>query len=614
MGSYKNIKIGFNASDSHQQNPRAIIAIFPYINTKVNLVNYKLIGKGPSTPTDFLSLRSSNPIILTNDILSLNINTAKEGLSHSLSSILAPHSYNYLALCGPSDYIMAWIVNSDTDFKRVIENLKSNKAANDFDSGLKFVGQIQTIQENYRVVGNGAKVIRYNLNALGFQAYQSQVVFSPFITAGDQQDSNRIFFASDFFKKIGGSYLDLIKNNLSVQEQFIFFHQVLLGVGPGQVDNGNGKVDKYNNTVKNAFNIPAEVAKTLGQKDKADSNSKFTYADVVSLIIGIQQYSEGSSISKLGPDVVGISSSDQGTVFTNSNSAYKLTGKRLVNLSPTMNATIIGILQEHSNSVINEIYTTLRPKPLSDNNEIVPTMVCRQIPFSKKKNDKLKTTQFLDLPRFEIDQKIVLSYDISKSDALRLNTVSVSLQPVISSSNAFATQTQNVLYGGWSTDVGDIRRNGQKSYQAVISDDAFTTSQDKNGKNQVGSQNDAVLQSYNDLISDYLENQHLMYSGNIQTYGIQEPICVGENIQFGEIVGHIESINHSYQVINNGQVNFFTAIDFSHGMHKDGSLDNFNDKDNFSEFEKGKSFADIRGGSIKEFVNNQASLDLKDKK
>ncbi len=592
MGSYPNIKIGFNTSDSTQQSARAIIAIFPYTNKKVKLTNYKFIGNAPpNVEESFLSLRSTTPVILTNDVISLNINTSKEGLSHTLSSILAPQTYNYLALCGPSDYIMAWIVNSDVDFNRIVNNLQNNKPANDYNSGLKFIGQIQTIQENYRVAGNGTKIIRYNLNALGFQAYQSQVVFSPFITAADEKDQNRIFFASDFFKKIGGSYLNLIKNNLSVQDQFIFFHKVLLGVGPGTDKQPNAET--YNNTVKNAFNIPAEVAKTLGQREKTDKNSKFTYADIMALIIGIQQYSNGStSSSKLGPDVIGITASNEGSVYVNEKSAYKLRGRRLVNLSPTMNATIIGILQEHSNSVINEIYATLRPKPLSEN-EIVPTLVCRQIPFSKKPNDKLKTTQFLDLPRFEIDHKSVMSYDISKSDALRLNTVQVSLQPVISSSNAAANQTFNVLYGGWATDIGDIRRNGQKSFQAVVSDDAFTTSQEQDGSNpnQVSSKEDPVLKAYNDLMVDFLENQHLKYSGTIQTFGIQEPICVGD-----------------------GRINFSTAIDFSHGIHKDGEIDNFDDRENFSEFEKGKSMADIRGGSIKETIRNQGDIKLQDKK
>ncbi len=622
MGSYPNIKIGLNANDSVQQNARSIIAIFPYTNKKVNLTNYNFIGspgnEGPDVGS-FLSLRSTVPVILTNDIISLNINTSKEGLSHTLSSILAPHSYNYLALCGPSDYIMAWIVNSDEDYNRVLKNLQNNKPANDYNSGLKFLGQIQTIQENYRVAGNGTKIIRYNLNALGFQAYQSQVVFSPFITKADEADKNRIFFASDFFKKIGGSYLDLIKNNLSVQEQFIFFHKVLLGVGPGQVNNDQAKSETYKNTVKNAFNIPAEVAKTLGQRDKsttdAGKNNLFTYADIISLIIGIQQYSNQGNSGKLGPDVVSGTSSDENSIFTNSSAAYKLRGKRLVNLSPTMNATIIGILQEHSNSVINEIYATLRPRPAGDS-EIVPTLVCRQIPFSKKKNNKLKTTQFLDLPRFEIDYKSIMSYDISKSDALRLNTVQVSLQPVISSSNAAASQTFNVLYGGWAVDVGDIRRNGQKAFQAVISDDAFTTSQEQEGSNsnQVASKKDAVLQAYNDLLVDFLENQHLKYSGNIQTFGIQEPICIGENIQFGEIVGHIEAITHNYQVSSDGHISFSTSIDFSHGIHQDGDMDTFNDKDIFIEFEKGKSFGDIRGGSIKESNKNQESLKLEGKK
>jgi len=612
MGAYQNIKIGFNSSDSEQHSARAIIAIFPYTNKKVKLINYKFINSVKPDLTNFLTLRTSEPVILTNDILSLNVNTSKQGLAHTLSSVLAPHSYNYLALCGPSDYVMAWIINSDEDYNRVIANLQKNKPANDFNSGLKFFGQVQTIQENYRVSGNGTKIIRYNLNAVGFMPYQSQVVYSPFLTTADQTDKDKIMFTNDFMKKIGAEYLDIIKNNLSVQEQFIFFHKVLLGLGPGQVDEDQGLSRSYNSTVKNAFNIPSEVAKVLGQKEKTDKNSLFTFADVISLIVGIQQYSSGNS-GKLGPDVVAASTSDEGSIFVNSNEAYRLRGKRLIGLSPNMNATIIGILQEHSNPIINEIYGTLRPKPEGDG-DIVPTLVCRQIPFSKINNDKLKTTKFLDLPRFEIDQNIVMSYDISKSDVMRLNTVLVTLQPVISSSNAAAIATFNVMYGGWAADAGDIRRNGQKAYQAVIADDAFTTSEEREQSGgSLGEQEDAVLNAYNALLVDFLENQHLKYSGNIQTYGIQEPICVGDNVQFGEIVGHIENITHNYQVSGSGLITFSTSIDFSYGIHKNGELDNFHDKEIFEEFEKGKSFADIRGGYIKETIKNQSSLNLRKK-
>lgn len=612
MGGYPNIKVSFNSSDSEQQSARAIIAIFPYVNSRVTLTNYKLLSDVTPAAADSTILRSNVPVIITSDILSLNISTGKQGLSHTLSSILAPHTYNYLATCGPSDYIMAWIVNSDTDYNRVIDNLKNNKPANDFNSGLKFFGQIQTIQENYRVAPNGVKIIRYNLNAVGFQAYHSQVVFSPFMTTADENDKGRIHFATDFLKKIGADYLNLVKSKFSVQEQFIFFHKVLLGTGPGQSSVEQSKSSVYNKTVKDSFNIPTEVAKALGQEDKstteAGANSRFTYADVIALIIGIQQYDGKGTFaggaSKLGPDVVagGNGPAEGNSIFVNSNSSYNIKGRRLVNLSPNMNGTIIGILQEHSNSVVNEIYGTLRPRPVGD--AIVPTLVCRQIPFSKKKNDTLKTTQFLDLPRFTIDQRMVMSYDISKSDALRLNTVLVTAQSVISSSNSFAQQTFNVLYGGWSADVGDIRRNGQKSYQVVVSDDAFTTSQEAGAKNEVGSRQSSLLQGYNDLLVDWLENAHLMYSGNITTFGIQEPICVGENVQFGELVGHIENVNHSYSVDGSGKTNFSTSIDFSHGMHIKGTLlDAFDDFEKFQKLDDGQTFGDIRGGSIKETID-----------
>lgn len=594
-----NEKHNQKASDSYQLRPRAVVAVFPYlireIDPQIISVNYKPAKEY----SDYLNLRQK-VIIIADDVLSLNISTAKGAPSHTLQATLAPlaQTQDYLQLIAPGDFIMSWIVNGSTALEDLIAKIKKLDPCNEYDSGLKFFGQVMSIQENYRIGANGLKNLRYSISASGFNQYNAQIFFSPFIVPKDATNEAGFLFPQLVFKNLGDNVVEKIysdKNGdqpLSIHRQLQIFHQLLLGPGPGTIKNNPVK------SVNGAFGVPDSVAKVFG-RDVSKSGVN-TFADLSSVILGVQQFSDSqeSAWGPLGPkfkladSVYDKKSNDQssrsyGTYWEPEDDNLKLKGRKALKISPTMGGTVYSMLQQLSNSTINEMYVTLRAEPTPDA-RILPTFVCRQLPFIIEPIEKLNNfpyTKYFDLPRFLIPKEIVTEYGLSRNDALRLNSTMVrqdcslsrpELQGMV---DAIAIQ-----YGNWSFDSNDIRRNGMRFYQVKVDQDLVALD-DKKAKN--------VIRDYTAFISSIISNQHLKYTGTIQTFGIFDPICIGENLEFNDIVFHIESVNHVYQ-IQNGLPIFRTNFTLSHGTHKSGDLDALQEKDSR------KGFESMRGGIIKE--------------
>lgn len=72
------------------------------------------------------------------------------------------------------------------------------------------------------------------------------------------------------------------------------------------------------------------------------------------------------------------------------------------------------------------------------------------------------------------------------------------------------------------------------------------------------------------LISDFFFNQHLKLNGTITSSGIQEPIAVGDNLEFDGNIFHIESVAHQYSVNADGSKSFITQLQLSNGMSTSG--------------------------------------------
>lgn len=604
MGNFTSIPITKNAIDSSVYSPRAVIAVFHFKNNQVKTLFP--VDSSNKVSDDFVD---TLPIILlSDDILNLTVNSDKKGCTHSLSTLLSPGTFNYLGLISPGDWVMAWIVNSKDKRDALVRRLKTNKPtqSNQFNSGLKFIGQCHTIQEQFKVSNNGTKTVRYSLNAIGFGQYQSQIVYSPYLNPGEGTNKNNFMFANNFFKNLTGQhgiYEEQVKNDFSIHDQIIRLHQIFLGPGPGP----DIKDQDILRTVQNGFAVPAGVGRLLGlgtdSDDKADT--KLAFADITTALVGIQVFNPSQATQNstdgsydIGPDFeIKDGHKEFGTYWEPKSDSYRLTGKKELGITPTIGGSIWNILQNHSNPVLNEMYVCLRPEPGTGN--ILPTFVIRQIPFSTKDNENIATTQFRDLPRFVIDYDIVMGYDFCKSEALRTNTIFLTTESVMDQGNKVHQDQLNISAGPWKYDINDVTKNGIRIYNAKISDDTFSYEEN----------NLDLLQTYNNVLSDFLENSHLKYSGNLQTIGIEDPIAVGENTQLGDVVLHIESLTHTYSVGSNGVTSFFTSMSLSNGIHDtdQGTLDNFDAlpaQDTVND-----NFAKIKGGYTKELVTQDPPSD-----
>jgi hypothetical protein len=585
-----NEKNNQKSGDSYQLRPRAVIAVFPFLVREID----PLIAIN-ATPTkqysDYLNVRS-NVVIVVDDILSLSINTGKGGPNHTLDAMLAPlgESKEYLQQFAPGDYVMAWIVNGDSALDKLIKDLKDLKPCNQTDSGLKFFGQLMSITENFKIAQNGIKNTRFSLSAAGFNQYNAQIFFSPFIVPKDDTNEAGFLFPKLFFKTLGDNIVDNLYSEkeggvLNIQKQIKAFHKLLLGPGP-TTSSGNNPL----RSVNGAFGVPTQVAKVLGRN--VGNSSERTFADLCAVILGVQKFNNSNQYGPLGPEFVLEDSKTQGgntygTYWQPDSDNYVLKGRKALRVSPTMGGTVFSLLQQISNPTINEIYFTLRPEPNSDGN-LLPTMVCRQLPFVTHQTEDfgdLTYTKFFDLPRFMIPKEIVMEYSLSRNDALRLNSTMVR-QDASSARPGLQGMVDPIAiqFGNWAFDSNDIKRNGMRFYPVKIDQDIIALDKKESSKN---------IRQYTAFISSIITNQHLKYTGSIQTFGIFDPICVGENLEFNDIVFHIEAVRHVYQV-QNGLPIFRTSLSLSHGTHKSGDLDALQDTENQ------KPFDELRGGVIKD--------------
>lgn len=601
---YDNIKINRNASDVQSNTPRAIISIFPFKQRVIFPSSSS--AKHPKQPEYKEYLETKTPIVLTSEILNLNISNSKKGISFALNATLIPN-IDFLESISPGDYIMAWIMNDAESFDKTLEAVLKPAPANDFDSGLKFLGQIFTIQETYVTNPNGMKQLRYTISATGFNQYNSQIFYSPFVYPGDDTLAGSFLRNAEFFSNIGDANKAFTAKAYDVQEQFLFYHTAFLGPGPGTFL--TGKFPRR--TVNGTFGVPEVMTKLLGRKEKKDS--QYTISDMMSVIVGIQNYSKSKPGGKLGPDVIprGNFKNKGGTTYgVVYETDHRLVGRKLANIPPTMNSSILSILQQHSNSILNEMYFCLRPEP-TDSNAIVPTLICRQVPFSTKaikSNPKAPVTFFKDITRFEINSDLIVSYSLNKSESMRTNSYFVMWEDPVGTVGNTSLLTQGLMVnaGIWFYDSHDILRHGMKLFKGTVSSAVLDLGKGSADAKPLTSTS-AQLKLYNELIADWMTNMHLRYTGTMQTVGIQEPITIGENLQWNNLVFHIEAVTHSYVIDGKGIPVFRTNLELSHGTYlsKDKTeLEVLNDqlidlKDPVADANMGV-FSEIAGRTVKE--------------
>jgi hypothetical protein len=190
-------------------------------------------------------------------------------------------------------------------------------------------------------------------------------------------------------------------------------------------------------------------------------------------------------------------------------------------------------------------------------------LVVRQKPFNTRHylsvTPQADHTQFLDLPRWKVSPDLITSINLGRNESGRINFVQIFTRS-LSVDPAF-NQALQISMGNYVADEDDIKRSGMKPYIATCNYDYPSGTKTLRGE------------EWAKLVGDWLLEGHLKMNGAIQCIGIEEPICVGDNLELDNVVYHIESVSHSMGISGDGVKSFRTTLSLSMGIDDRSSKD-----------------------------------------
>lgn len=523
-------------------------------------------------------LRADKPLLITDDCVNINIQGAKrDHLSHFSASLLQTN-VNYLVEILPGDHVFAWMVHEADDFERVLANIDQAKPSNAFDDGFKFMGRVREIEKELIVGPDGSKTSSYSLQCAGFSELDSAFFYDNSLASQDQigRDLGQWLarmglHIQDLFADATGS--EIPPNNVNVLIPTLL--DLIVGKGPPSRSASAPGFSAADGSIQSAtpqtlseppyaYLIPSMVGSLLGKSpsDASKPSKIMSYADVLELVQGVQSYSNKNNDTSaiFIPDLSSTSTPQRKVTTT------EMLGTFLPFMPEFTNRPLWQVFQQYLNPVVNEMYTALR---VNDEGRVVPTIVLRQIPFTTEafepspaasgaQNGSTSPTRFLDLPRWIVPAVAVRRIRVGRSDATRVNFVHV-YGSSAAQQNSVPVQYQLVNNPPIRDDL-DIQRSGMRPYMATV--ECFVN-------DQVGK----APGEWMALIADWMIGSQYALTGSMTCFGIQSPICPGDNLEFDGVVYHIESVNHTGSCDGEGKKTWMTTLTFTNGMRAEGSSD-----------------------------------------
>lgn len=535
MGYIKTIEP--NSTDSHQTSPGYVLTFLRWSNR--DTYNYD------TTVKDFGALDLRRPLVVYSDAYQVVVSHSKNSMSPTATMTLKGGDINYSTAVHPGDFVIVNMLNWETHAERVrILAADGKKPINGIKDGFKGIYKVQSVVKHVKVDRpSGLKTVVYTITAAGFTEFNNVIYYNPAIAAQFKQAG-----VSLYQSQIGDEFASLIKAFPQVQNVMRYLFKLLMGQSYKQ--NTLKEVQNFGNT---HFKLPTMVGNMLNVK-----NAQYA-TDIYNYIIGTwknqstNQDSSNIDISKgFNPSIVKTEGHEN---FYET--GIPVQGNKEVRLEDWNNKTAWSILGGYLNSTLNEIYTAYRVSP--DGQFVMPTVVVRQKPFTsehfetKFKNDRLvPSTRFLQLPRWKISADLLYEVQTSKNDAFRFNFAQVFTKglPTSLSNNA----DLQIAMRNFEFDQGDIERNGLRP---LVTESNF---------NFLETKNDLLARTWTLLVSDWVIDGHLKESGVMVFHGLEEPVSVGDNIEFDNVVYHIESISHSMTIFQDGKKDFTTTMQVSYGM------------------------------------------------
>lgn len=548
-------------ADSNQSSLNVIVNIYPFKYKDTFYKNSKVSGSQAA---------EAEKITITSDVLSCNVVSNKSSPVSSGEIELAAGHIDYLSAVTAGDHVAVWIVNDNETYTRVSNAALANEQCNDANSGLKFLGRVKTIQENVIYSEGGVRSVTYRLQLEGFSELNSLIYFNRYLWSnyevGSQSENSVDAINQSRFAAMGYDWQNLIPSDGSAYNCGIMidaFIDIFLGPGPANRREG-GEVKSTNA----AFLIPNLVGKLFGINGV---NGHVQYADLLHTFIGIQSFKSGREendftafIPENRPSKDKKNQRQALTQISKSGKSsrlgYTLYGDLMTLPDPYNGGSIWSVLQAHANLGLNELYNTLR---IGYDGNIHPTLTARQVPFTtphaakELKSSGILHTQFTDLPRWKIDPKMIRSMSIGASDSARVNFVQVYGDMTRLHVKPDFAMIDQIRRGNYRIDNADIYRNGGRN---VIKPSLIDMSKTMEAIN---------VSDWAKVIGDFFINGHLKLNGMIVCNGIVPPICIGDNVQVGNKLLHIEAVSHQYAA-QGGYKSFTTSLSVSNGVLDNG--------------------------------------------
>lgn len=490
-----------------------------------------------NTDDDSFSVR--DPLVVENDCLQVSVNYNKGTLTPSMSASLVLTDVNYQTLIAPGDFVFVNMLNWESEARDVANKARSKKPINGVSDGFKGIFKIQGVRRIVKIdPATGIKIVLIKINGFAFTEFNNTIYFNPYLLDPNQDTKNQLLFASF----IGDDWANLVnsKGFHSVQDIIALLIQSFIGSGIKTQEflNQKGMV----NTPNVHFMVPGLVGSLLGVPTIAAK-------DVYRYLFGIQRYEaiHGSLSNGMNPRIG--SKPWNGFYYT----VDKCDGSSILKPEYWNQVKTWSILNQYTNAPLNELYTCLR---ISPDNKVMPTVVFRQIPFTNEDFvTDLSVTRFMNIPRWNIHPSLVISEDIGRDESARINYVQYFGRSMIGKEGAdiaFENAQGNYVY-----DVNDVKRSGLRPY---IVSTQFEDPTDNN-KDYYRSPRWAKI------IGDAVIGGHLKMNGTIECIGIVDPIAIGDNLEYNNIVFHIEQISHVSTIDPvSGNKIFRTTIGVSYGI------------------------------------------------
>lgn len=456
-------------------------------------------------------------------------------------SVVLDSSKNWKSLLNPGTW--ALIYTSDQPL--------TGKEESEPDSGLKMVGIIRSIRRIEQVdPGTATKRVRYLVTGEDFQSVFNTPVYLNAnmveVTQGQSlgQAAALLIFGKNF------------QNVFTPSTIVKAIVDALLGKPAFEGEKSGGAVTKtplVSARQGQPYKVPPEVAKRImGKKASGDF-----FTGMITFYL--QQNLAGSYVNK--PEVTGVQS-------------------------------VWSVMDAFCHRIVNEMYTDLIPVNIDGKTRLLPSLVLRSIPFSKKPQKPHAScismmeaggakgaTQIVgkrsangtiqqnrDRKGVSVDsgkgahfyvsrvisEDEVVGLNVGKSDRERFNFFLV----FPNAGNGVTPEKsilESVLRRGVSSvaDTASIARYGLRPY---ITQTPYIAN-GKTGENFL---------AINEIVSDMWDKAALYESGQVMLIGAHEHIPVGTNIRFEERgwLAHVEQVDHTFTVSPDGTKSYKTTLTF----------------------------------------------------